>query len=139
MKYTRSDSNMLGKFNDRLREYRQQLKIKNKKDMAKKLGISEQLYYMLESGSRGPSKDVLSKLFLISEKPEEYWEYGIDIDTEYIDFRSEFKSSRNTIEQLYNLGLLDEDKCTDAAKEVLLAAVLADAAHIILKKKGEKK
>jgi len=123
------------KFNERLKEFRENLKIKTKRDMAKKLDISEQLYYMLESGTREPSKDILSKLYLISEKPEEYWLYGIDIENEYINMRAEFKSSNDAIEQLYNLGLLTETNCTEGAKEMLLAAILVDAKHIILKKK----
>lgn len=132
------------KFNDRLREYREQLKIKTKRDMAKKLKISEQLYYMLENGTREPSKDVLNRLYIISEKPEEYWKYGV-AENEYLNFRDEFKSSREAIEKLYKWNLLDEDKCEDinkcpeAAKEVLLAAVLLDARQIIAKLKGEEK
>jgi transcriptional regulator with XRE-family HTH domain len=123
-------------FNERLKNYRISLKIKKKREMSKKLGISEQLYYMLESGTRKPSKDVLEKLFLLSEKPEEYWLYGITDDTEYIEKREEFKCMNDAIEQLSNLGLLDSDKeYSDGVKEVLLAAAIADTTHILEKRK----
>jgi transcriptional regulator with XRE-family HTH domain len=126
-------------FKDRLYEYRRFLNIKTKRAMAERLGVKESLYNMLEKGSREPSKDILIKLYLDSGRPEEYWMYGIDIENEYISSRNEFKSTRETIDQLINLGLLDENSCTDAAKEVLIAAVLVDAKHIALKRKEENK
>jgi transcriptional regulator with XRE-family HTH domain len=122
-------------FNERLKNYRISLKIKKKREMADKIGISEQLYYMLESGTRKPSKDVLEKLFLFSEKPEEYWLYGITDDNEYIEKREEFKCMNDAIEQLSNLGLLGLDKeYSDGVKEVLLAAAIADTTHILEKR-----
>ena len=125
-------------FKDRLRNYRESLNIK-KREMSKRLDISEQLYYLLESGTREPSKNVLNKLFLDSEKPTEWWMDGVDKESEYLEIREEFKNSRNTIEQLYEMGLLNEDGCSDEVKEVLLASLLNDARHLILKKKGELK
>lgn len=124
---------MENEFKERLKQYRQSLKIKTKREMAHKIGISEQLYYMLESGSRTPSKDVLQKLFLISKKPEEYWLYGID-ENEYINKREEFKCLRDAVEQLTKLGLLkDDNKFSPAVMEVLDAAMKADVSHLVKK------
>lgn len=126
-------------FNERLKEYREALKIKTKREMAHKIGISEQLYYMLENGSRDPSKDVLEKLFLLSKKPEEYWLYGISED-EYIEKREEFKCSRDAAYQLMKIGLLKskEDYNNPTVQEVLSAALKADIFHLIEKSKNNK-
>jgi len=123
-------------FNERLQEFRERLKIKKKKDMAKKVGISEQLYYMLESGTREPSNNVIKKLVVMSGLPEEFWIYGISDEKEYLQKREEFKCLKDLIGQLENIGLLDiEGKFTTGVKEVILAAAIADISHIIEKKK----
>ncbi len=126
-------------FNERLKEYRESLKIKTKREMAHKIGISEQLYYMLENGSRDPSKDVLEKLFLVSKKPEEYWLYGVT-ENEYIDKRKEFKCLRDAVNQLMQIGLLknEEDYNKPTVQEVLDAAMKADVLHLIEKSKNNK-
>ncbi|MBX4259799.1 helix-turn-helix transcriptional regulator [Clostridium estertheticum] len=118
-------------FNERLREYRLEIKVKTKRLMAKKLGISEQLYYMLESGTREPSKDVLRRLFLISKQPEEYWKYGITDEMERIEKRDDFKCLKDAIDQLSNIGLLKNDgkDFSTSVEEVLNAAMKADVAH----------
>ncbi|HBJ1645852.1 TPA: helix-turn-helix domain-containing protein [Clostridium botulinum] len=71
-------------FNERLLNYRiNEIKIDSKREMAKKIGISEQLYAMVERGDRKPSKDFLNKLVLLSNLKEEYWIYGISEDNIY--------------------------------------------------------
>ncbi|MBK5243058.1 hypothetical protein, partial [Clostridium sp.] len=102
------------------------------------------LYYMLENGTRDPSKDVLRKLFIFSKLPEEYWKYGTTDEKERIEKREEFKCLKDAIEQLSNIGLL---KSTDkgfssSVKEVLIAAMEADVSHLLEKqnlKKNNKK
>lgn len=127
------------KFKDRLKEYRLSLNIKTKVAMAEKLGIARTLYIMLENGTREPSKDVLEKLFLLSNKPEEYWLYGIT-ENEYIDKREEFKCLKDAINQLDEIGLLDLKKeFSDGVKEVILAAAIADITHILEKRAKNKK
>lgn len=130
-------------FKDRLKKYREELGIKTKREMSKKIGISEQLYYMLENGSRKPSDDTLQKLFLISGKPEEYWLYGVTPD-EYIDKREDFKCSKDMAINYFELGILDEksiddlENLDDAAKKVLWLALKADFKHLYEKYKNNK-
>ena len=122
-------------FKDRLKKYRLELAIKTKIEMAGKLGVARTLYSMLEGGTREPSKDVLEKLVLQSDRPEEYWLYGVS-KNEYIEKREEFKCMKDAIKQLKEIGLLGVEKgYSDAVKEVLLAAALADTTHILEKEK----
>ncbi|MBE6056954.1 MAG: helix-turn-helix transcriptional regulator [Clostridium sp.] len=102
--------------------------------MADKLEISEQLYNMLENGKRSPSQKVLDKLFLISDKPEEYWLYGIDNEHDYLEKRDEFKMIKRTVYQLIELNMIEDEDFSPAVEEVLLAALKADIKHIIKKK-----
>lgn len=123
-------------FKDRLKEFRQSLGIERKKDMASLLNISESFYNMIENGTRPVSKNVLSRLVVVSKKPEEYWRYGITDEKEYINKREEFKCLKDAVEQLDKIGLLRLDKdFSDTVKEVILAAALADITHILEKKK----
>lgn len=129
---------LIMEFSDRLKEFRLNLNIKTKAAMAEKLGIARTLYSMLENGNREPSKDVLEKLFLLSNKPEEYWLYGVN-ENEYIEKRDDFKCLRDAINQLDEIGLLDPDKdFSDGVKEVIAAAALADITHILEKRKKRK-
>lgn len=64
-------------FNKRLYEYRKSTCLK-KKDLAKKLGISESYYNLIENNKRTPSKTFLKKLVAFTNKNEEYWLYGIE-------------------------------------------------------------
>lgn len=121
-------------FNERLKKYRIELGIAKKKQMAQKLGISEQLYSMLESGSRKPSNDVMKKLVDFSGIAEEYWEYG-NIGSKTLEEREELKDTKNSINLLINLGLIKDENLTDETLEVLIAALKADIKHILLKKK----
>lgn len=127
------------KFKDRLKEYRLELGIKTKVEMAQKLGIVRTLYSMLENGSREPSRDVLEKLFLMSEKPEEYWLYGITDEKEYLNTREEFKCSKDSFNQLDEIGMLKEGwELSETVKEVILAAAIADYTHLLEKRKMKK-
>lgn len=91
---------MTMEFKDRLLEFRKSLKIKTKQDMAEKLGITRSLYSMLENGTRKPSQNVLDKLFEISNKPDEYWLYGVLKEKDYLDKRECFKSLKEFIKNL---------------------------------------
>ena len=121
-------------FNDRLKDFREKLGIETKREMADKLGISEQLYSMLEVGSRNPSKKVLEKLVNFSGLPEAYWVYGI-IDDKSIDSREELKDTKESIRLLINLGIIKDENLSNEAMEVLIAALKADIKHILMKKK----
>ena len=122
-------------FHDRLKNYREDLGVHKKRDMAAKLEIGESFYNLLESGSRKPSENILRKLFLLSNRPEEYWLYGIDEGKEYIEARKEFKCLRDAIDQLQNIGLLKLGQgFSKGVEEVLWAATVADVTHILEKK-----
>ncbi|KOC47743.1 hypothetical protein ADU86_03865 [Clostridium botulinum] len=118
-------------FNDRLREFRANLNIKTKQEMANKLGITRSLYSMLENGSRKPSQAVLDKLFQISNQPEEFWLYGVTKEKDYLNTREEFKSLKRVYKELKKLELLkDLDNLTTTEKEMLLLALKADLKHL---------
>ena len=121
-------------FNERLKKYRIELGIAKKKLMAQKLGISAQLYSMLESGSRTPSKEVLNKIVDFSGLPLEYWENG-NIDKCSLNEREELKDTKESINLLINLGLIKDENLSDETLEVLIAALKADIKHILLKRK----
>lgn len=121
------------KFNERLLNYRNELQIETKREMAEKIGISEQLYNMIENGYRNPSKKVLKKLVEISGLPEEYWVYGI-INDKSINNREELKDTRESINLLINLGIIKDENLSKEAIEVLIAALKADIKHLLLKK-----
>lgn len=121
-------------FKDRLLNYRNELGIKTKIEMANKLGIARTLYGMLENGQRKPSQEVLDKLFLMTNKPEEYWLYGIE-DDEYTSTRKEFKMTERAVKQLIDIGLIKDENLTDSVKEVLLAALKADIRHLLNKER----
>jgi transcriptional regulator with XRE-family HTH domain len=122
-------------FKDRLEKYRKEIGINKKRDMAKKLHLSESFYNLLESGKRPPSKKVLESIVALSGKPEVYWVYGIENEKEYLKNREEFKCLKDAITQLDKIGLLDISKeFNEGVKEVILAAALADVTHIIEKK-----
>lgn len=118
-------------FNDRLKEFREFLNIKTKQEMANKLGITRSLYSMLENGTRKPSQNVLDKLVEISNKPEEYWIYGITQEDEYLNVREEFKSVKRAYNELKLLGLAtDLDNLNSTEKDILLLALRADLKHL---------
>jgi transcriptional regulator with XRE-family HTH domain len=127
-------------FCDRLKKYREELGIIKKRDMAAELGISESFYNLLESGNRPPSKNILRKLFLLSKMPEEYWRYGVSNEQDYLEKREDFKCLKDAIDQLSEIGLIGLDKeFSEGAKEVILAAAIADITHILEKRNAKPK
>lgn len=122
-------------FSKRLLEYRLSLEIETKREMAEKLEISEQLYNMLENGKRQPSQKILDKLFIISNKPEEYWLYGVESESEFLEKRDEFKMVRKAVYQLIELNMINDENFSSAVEQVLVAALKADVKHILTLKK----
>ncbi|CAI3643046.1 helix-turn-helix domain-containing protein [Clostridium neonatale] len=125
-------------FNERLKNYRENhLKISTKKEMAEKLGVSEQLYAMVERGARNPSKDFLRKLVIYSNLPEEYWIYGVKTENEFIDKRKVFKSIESTVYDLIDDGTISDINFDSDVEDVLITALKADIQHILLKRKKQ--
>lgn len=127
-------------FNERLEKYRNELHLK-KMAMADKLEVSESYYSLIESGKRNPSKNLIEKLTLISELPEEYWIYGIDIK-DYINTREDFKSLKKALDTILELDtiknvneIFDKDNNPlDSLGKLLIAALKADISYMIEKK-----
>lgn len=122
-------------FSKRLLDYRLSLGIETKREMSEKLEISEQLYNMLENGKRPPSQKVLDKLFMISNKPEEYWLYGVESESDFLEKRDEFKMVKRAVYQLIELNMIDSENFSSAVEQVLIAALKADVKHILTLKK----
>lgn len=123
-------------FSERLIKYREFLKL-NKRDMASHLNISESYYNLIESGKRTPSKKLLVELQLKSNKPEEYWLYGIE-DEDYKEKRIELKSIKSAIEQLIELELINDietlfthNSKDNFAETLLAAAIRSDLSYLI--------
>lgn len=120
-------------FTTRLEHYRvDTLKISTKREMAEKIGISEQLYAMFERGARKPSKSFLKKLSDYSGIPESYWLYGSDL--EYIENRKEFNCTKETVDKLIKDGFITKDvEFSEDVEDILLTALKADLKHLFLK------
>ncbi|ASN68325.1 hypothetical protein 10S11_63 [uncultured Caudovirales phage] len=131
---------MLNLFTERLIKYREEKGLL-KKEMAKRLNISESYYNLIESGKREPSKRFMIALVAESGKSTEYWRFGVT-NEEYINTREDFKSFKLALEQLINLKMITsaEDLFKDfkgnAAEELLVAALKADVEGIMLKKEN---
>lgn len=128
---------------ERLRLYREGLGI-TKREMSKRIGISETYYNMVENGTRQPSKNFIDLLVIASHKPEEYWLYGIN-DSEYVNSREELKSVRKAIEQILELGLVKDINTLfqgtykeGTIEELLIAALKADIEYLIMKRNDKK-
>ncbi|OOM71468.1 helix-turn-helix protein [Clostridium puniceum] len=126
-------------FCERLINYRSSLKLL-KREFAEKLGVSESYYNMIENGKRSPSSSFLHKLVALSEKPEEFWLYGVN-QQEYITSRDDFKATKKATEQLIDLGLInDVDSLFKGTykegtlEELLIAALKNDIEYLIKKK-----
>lgn len=122
-------------FNDRLINFRKELNIDTKREMANKLDVSEQLYAMVERGNRNPSNDFIRKLVIFSNLPEEYWIYGVVKDTEILDKRKNFSSIENTVMELINEGYIKDTNFDKDIEEALILAIKTDIQHILLRKK----
>lgn len=108
------------------------------------LGISRQSLSMIMNGQRPPTQKLLDILFLKTNKPEEYWLFGVDNDKEYSDARKEFKMLNKAFNDVLELELMTLDgEYTSAANEKLAQslfdmALKSDLAHILLKKRQRK-
>ncbi|MFT8352166.1 helix-turn-helix domain-containing protein [Clostridium saccharoperbutylacetonicum] len=125
-------------FNDRLLKYRSELNINTKREMAARLGVSEQLYAMVERGDRKPSDDFIRKLVIYSSLPEEYWLYGIEKDEDIINVRKNFKSIENTVLELIEEGYIKDINFNKEIEDILLTAIKTDIQHILLRKMANK-
>jgi len=127
-------------FNERLEKYRNELHLK-KREMANKLEVSESYYSLIESGKRHPSKNLIEKLVVISELPEEYWVYGINTE-DYINTRDDFKSLKKALDTIFELGsfknvdeIFDQDNLPkDSLGKLLISALKADMQYILEKR-----
>lgn len=125
-------------FKERLRKYRvDELKLNTKREMAEKLGVSEQLYAMVERGARKPSNDFLGKLIILSNIPEEYWLYGVQTDKELLNKRKTFKSIENTVVDLISDGYITDIDFNKEIEEILITAIKADIQHLLLRKNNK--
>lgn len=118
-------------FTERLREYREGLGL-TKKEMSDKLGVSAPFYNYIENGKKSASRNFMIKLVAESNKPEEYWLYGIE-EENYIDIREDLKCTKKAIEQIVELGLVsnvdDLFNCNykkGTLEELLISALKAD-------------
>lgn len=125
-------------FSERLEEYRKSLNLL-KREFATKLEISESYYNLLANNKREPSKKILTKLVSISERPEEYWLYGIDT-TEYRNTREITKATNLAIENIIEMNLIKNfgtlfqgDETNKIAEDLLIAALKADLSYFFQK------
>ncbi len=118
---------MNNEFKNRLEKYREECNL-NKKEMAKKLGISRSLYSMLINGSRTPSDQVIENLVKVSGNNKAYWTFGIDISMdEYLKERENFKTLKEISLSLFKNGIITkENPLTDYTQEIFLKALEAD-------------
>lgn len=127
-------------FNERLEKYRNGLHLK-KREMANKLEVSESYYNLIENGKRNPSKNVIEKLVVISELPEEYWLYGLNTE-DYINTRDDFKSLKKALDTIFDIGsfknvdeIFDKDNIPkDSLGKLLISALKADMQYILDKR-----
>ena len=125
-------------FTERLIKYREEKGLL-KKEMARKLKVSESYYNLIENGKRDVSKRFMISLVAESGLPTEYWMYGTT-DKEYVKTREDFKSLKLAIEQLIDLGMMTSAKDIfkgfkgTATEELLIAALKSDIEGIILKR-----
>lgn len=127
-------------FNERLEKYRNELHLK-KREMSNKLEVSESYYSLIENGKRHPSKNVIEKLVVVSNLPEEYWVYGINTD-DYINTRDDFKSLKKALDTIFDLGsfknvdeIFDQDNIPkDSLGKLVISALKADMQYILQKR-----
>lgn len=128
-------------FISRLIELRESKGFSTKTEFAEWLGVSRNSYSMIETGYRPPNKKFIEQLFLKTGRPEEYWLYGINSESEFAETREEFKMLRKAIDDIIDLKLMDlEGNYTSitnekVGKSLIDTALKADLYHILLKKK----
>ncbi|AJA42825.1 helix-turn-helix domain-containing protein [Clostridium tetani] len=123
-------------FCERLKDYRESIGF-IKRELAERLPVSESYYNMVENGKREPSKNFIEKLVVFSEKPEEYWLYGIS-EENYAKERDSFKSTKKAVKQLLELNLINnvEDLFKGqyepgTLEELLITALKADISYLL--------
>lgn len=123
-------------FCERLKDYRENIGF-IKRELAERLSVSESYYNMIENGKREPSKNFIEKLVVFSEKPEEYWLYGIS-EENYAKERDSFKSTKKAVKQLLELNLINnvEDLFKGqyepgTLEELLITALKADISYLL--------
>ncbi|WP_315076312.1 helix-turn-helix transcriptional regulator [uncultured Clostridium sp.] len=133
-------------FYTRLENYRNSLNL-NKRELADKLEVSESYYNMIENGKRNPSKTFMIKLVNFSNKPEEYWIYGID-ENNYLNSRDDLKSTFEAVKLLIKSNALKEESdvesklfksidfdSLDLVDQLILTALKTDIEYLITKTK----
>lgn len=117
---------------ERLRKYRlETLHLKTKREMAKFLGVSEDVYAKAENGVRTPSKKLLEALFDKTGLGEEYWKYGINQNN---PTNTELTATLNIIEELIDGGYVVLNKeLTPEIETLLLTALKTDIQHLLLR------
>lgn len=119
-------------FKERLKQFRKELGFESKREFSKKLGVSENVYYMTENGTRKPSKRFLEQLVCLSSKPTEYWLYGVEDQKEYLEIRENFKMLKYVLEGLKD-DFKQNGKFSEEEKQMILIAAQADIKHLIEK------
>ena len=87
------------------------------------------------------SKNLIEKLVVISELPEEYWVYGINTE-DYINTRDDFKSLKKALDTIFEIGsfsnvdqIFDQDNMPkDSLGKLLISALKADMQYILEKR-----
>lgn len=126
-------------FTERLKAYRKDLDL-NKRQMAVLLNVSESYYNTVENNKRKPSKNILTKLVKLSDKPEEFWVYGVQAKTENVT-EEYLTKTFEVVNMLIDLDLCDNilpdsfiDKYSGIEK-TLLKAIKKDIDRIKNNKK----
>lgn len=122
-------------FKERLKKYRESLNL-NKREFSKKLDIHENSYYMIESGTRKPSKKFLAQLVLYSKKPEEFWLYGAQTNIEICNTREEYKMLHCVMDEIKK-EYINTSKLNENQKKLILLAFESDLKNIIEKEKSK--
>ncbi|NFS11756.1 UNVERIFIED_ORG: hypothetical protein B2H98_05535 [Clostridium botulinum] len=135
-------------FYTRLENYRNSLNL-NKRELADKLQVSESYYNMIENGKRNPSKTFMIKLVDFSNKPEEYWIYGID-ENNYLNSRDDLKSTFEAVKLLIKSNALKDESdvesklfksidfdSLDLVDQLILTALKTDIEYLITKTKNK--
>lgn len=121
--------------NKRLKEYRESIFL-NKREMAKKLDITEAYYNMLEKGTRKMSMSLLHRLVAESGKTKEFWETGLNTSVDENVVESTVKTFLTVgididVENL--LSSIDIKK--DSMEEIFIKALKIDISNFINKHK----
>lgn len=118
-------------FKKRLIELRESKKFKTKTEFSNWLGISRNIYSMVESGYRNPSKKFIERLSLKTGLSEQYWLYGIE-KNENINNGFKLNMVASVIDQAIELNIIKYKnkeiiiENENAFNEMVLAAIKID-------------